>query len=171
MWPLPRSASPVRVCSPLFDFLCSMDSNVYSDHSLSKKSSNHHKLPPPCTRCKRLFESEDAAEQHKELLRSDPSCPILTDEQLYSANLQINRTGISENRQKEIFEALRNFSKGKLPLGCDQRFFDDWVARNTPLYIGRSDKTDADARRELGKWFVIFYTQFPGERVPSNPCK
>jgi hypothetical protein len=155
----------------LIGFPHSTGSNIYRDHSWTKKSPNNHRLPPACTRCKRLFEDEASAREHEKELRSDPPCPILNDEELRSKNSQLNRKGISDSRRKEINEALNRFRKTELPVGCDPHFFRDWVARNVPLYIGRSDKTGADARRELGKWLVIFFTQFPGEKVPSNPCK
>ncbi|KAF4625127.1 hypothetical protein G7Y89_g13042 [Cudoniella acicularis] len=143
---------------------------LLKDHSLSEKSSNTHKLPPPCPRCKRLFEDPDSAKEHEKLLQSDPSCPILSAEALYSANHEIDHKGISEDRRKKVMQALENLrTKNKLPVDYKRAFFDEWINNNATLYINQSDKTFKDAQRELGKWLVVFCTLFPGEKVPPTP--
>lgn len=98
----------------------------HSDHSFSKKSSNHHKLPPKCHRCDRLFENEPLAEKHKEKLKSDVPCDILPPKELEEYNLELNRRGISPDRKNEIDKAIRGFVKTRtLPVGHDQELFYD----------------------------------------------
>ncbi|KAF8859026.1 hypothetical protein BDZ45DRAFT_371658 [Acephala macrosclerotiorum] len=144
--------------------------HLMDDHSYSKKSSNHHKLPPKCQRCDRLFENENSSEQHRNKLKSDAPCDILPPKELESINSELNRKGISPDRKNEIDTALRNFSKNKtLPLSCNRTEFHAWIARNRPIHIGRSDRSESIAERELGKWFVVWYTLFPDKEIPYHP--
>jgi hypothetical protein len=148
------------------------NTNQLSDHSFSKKSSNHHKLPPKCQRCDRLFENEDLAEQHKDKLKSDVPCNILPPEELEDCNSELNRKGISPDRKNKIDNAIRSFIRnGTLPAGHEQIAFKAWISRNRPIYVGRSDISSLTADRELGKWFVVWYTLFPDKEIPYHPCK
>ena len=144
--------------------------NEPRDHSYSRKSGNHHKLPPKCQRCDLLFENETFSEQHRDKLKSDVLCDILPPEELESVNLELNRKGISPDRKNEIDAALRSFSKNATPPpGCIRTEFNTWIARNKPIHIGRSDRPEPIAERELGKWFIVWYTLFPGKEdtLPS----
>jgi hypothetical protein len=143
---------------------------MFSDHSYSK-SGNNHKLPPACTRCGRLFLDESSAKIHQKLLRSDPPCTLLTQEELQLHNAKPNRQGISEVRLLEIKTALRDFKAGLVPLNCDRLTFDRWVDKNALIYIGQSDQTIEVAKLEVGKWAIVYLTLFPDETLPPNPCK
>ncbi|KAF4633796.1 hypothetical protein G7Y89_g4317 [Cudoniella acicularis] len=143
---------------------------LLDDHSFSKKSSNHHKLPPKCQRCDRLFENEDIAERHKEELKSDVPCSILPPKELEAFNSEMNRRGISPDRKNEIDKAIRIFNRtGTLPISDIQVASDAWISRNRPIYIGRSDTPATTADRELGKWLVVWFTLFPDKEIPYHP--
>ena len=104
---------------------------------------------------------------------SNPTpCDVLSPEQLEQANLELNSRGISPDRKNEIDAALRKFNKNKtLPPNCSRTNFDAWVARNKPIHIGRSNRSEQVAERELGKWYVVWYTLFPDKEIPYHPCE
>ena len=131
--------------------------NQRSDHSYSKKSSNHHKLPPKCQLCDRLFKNEQLAAKHNTKLKiKSEQCSVLPAEELEAINSPLNLKGISPDRKNEIDAAIRKFNKNrKLPQGYDITEFNTWITRNRPIHIGRSTRTEAMAERELRKWFVV----------------
>ena len=165
----------MEVCALGYCDLCLIcNADVFdfdSDHSCSKKSSNNHRLPPACSRCKRLFVDEVAAQEHGKELRSDPPCPILRDEDLSEKNHLLERDGISDARRDEVDDVLYRVSRGETPIYCDEDWFQKWVHDNTDVYIGESGITKEEAELELKKWLLVFVTLFPGEEIPEDPCE
>lgn len=92
-------------------------------------------------------------------------------------NAALERIGISESKYQKIKEARANFRKSRhapslwLPNGCDPEHFQEWIDRNVPTYIAESSTVYAEAAQELGEWYIVFVTLFPGENIPSDPCK
>lgn len=153
--------------------------NFESDHSVSRKTSNNHKLSPPCGRCELLFPDSVTASEHAAILQSDNPCSRLEKEDLTRRNAIVERCGISPTKEAAIKQALRNFRGGNskaaqipvLPEGCTSEHFSTWVTRNIPLYIGESSTQEETAMKELSHWYIYFHVMFPGETIPPNPCK
>lgn len=150
---------------------------AYRDHSLSA-SSNTHRLPPPCSRCDILFPDAKTAAEHKVTMRSKDSCPTFSEEEVTARNTVVERLGLTKSNEDAIADALKRFRGGQkslsvptLPEGCDQDHFTAWVARNIPLYIGNSNIKHSVAAKELSEWYICFSVIFPGQEIPSNPCK
>ncbi|KAH6615125.1 hypothetical protein C7974DRAFT_59702 [Boeremia exigua] len=149
---------------------------LYNDHSMSKKSSNNHRLNPPCTRCGLIFPDDTRAAEHEEILRSDPSCQRYDAKEVSRRNAVFEGEGITQQTNDKIAKAIKDYkgSKSKesrLPENCDARHFQSWVASNVPLYISNSNISQAEALKELSLWYIYFCVLFPGASVPINPCK
>jgi hypothetical protein len=145
--------------------------NLSSDHTIGK-SSNNHKLPPPCEICKLEFVDKEAKEKHLNSLRDRTAfCPEYTPEELHNKNLIPNRMGISENSIKRVLKILGSLKMDCLPVEFNKSEFYRWVSRNATIYRGKSSIAPKDAEREIGKWLAIFITLFPNDKWPSNPCK
>lgn len=147
-----------------------------SDHSWSKKSPNNHRLSARCKRCGLLFPDDARAAEHDELLRSPHSCPILDQQEVSKQNAEFERDGITVETDALITKALKEFRgnktrPSKLPDGCDQEHYRNWVGNNARLYIGESSTSMVDAMKELSHWYIYFCVLFPGASIPNNPCK
>lgn len=125
-----------------------------------------------------MFESTTAALEHETVLRSASPCPILSEEVVNKNNSPLERAGISAQKDDAVKSALRDFrgsvknrTDPRLPPLCDPVHFRIWVDRNVPLYIGKSNTRHEIAMKELSEWYIIFSALFPGDEIPTNPCK
>jgi hypothetical protein len=125
-----------------------------------------------------MFESPIAAAEHEAVLRSTSPCPILSGEVIKKNNSPLERIGISSQKDDAVKLALRDFrgsvknrTDPRLPPLCDPVHFRVWVDRNVPLYIGKSNTRHEIAMKELSEWYIIFSALFPGDEIPTNPCK
>ncbi|KFA68744.1 hypothetical protein S40285_10824 [Stachybotrys chlorohalonatus IBT 40285] len=131
--------------------------HLYHQHAKRK-----HKLHE-CGRCERLFEDEKTKGKHE---KSAERCEALESGAVQPANEDMK--GISPTAAKSIKEYTKakgihaDFDKVRSEL-------EDWVGANLEIYIGRSTTPRETGERELAKWFMVWYTLFPGEEIPVHP--
>ena len=139
---------------------------LFSYHTMKE-----HTLSSPCQRCNRIFDSEDALNAH---CSHDVPCKPFPKDRLQPANEEMCQTGATPGRLGEIKKRVSSFGKGMiLPPECKgkEEELEKWVASNVDEYIGQSQTTSDRAKRELGKWFIVWYMFFPKRVIPNSPCK